>query len=400
LTIGEGRESLIDVSRLIWRSWRGRAATGIDRVCLAYLERFGPRSQAVIKRRGHVFVLSAGRSDRLRSVLLGAGQVSKLRMLSVLIPAIASARRSPPREGMTYLNVGHTGLDERSLPRWIRRNKLRAIYLIHDVIPLTHPEYCRPGEAAKHRRRMRNALASASGVIANSRYTRDELAGFAKSEGMHMPPIVEAWLGTETMRARGAGNPNNPPYFVTVGTIEARKNHLLLLDVWDRLLQSMDGRTPQLLIVGSRGWEAKEALQRLDRLGPLHRHVREINGCTDRELAGWIAGARGLLMPSFVEGFGLPVVEALSLGTPVIASNLSVFREIAGDIPTYLEPTDRSAWEMTVRSFCEDCPERNRQVGRIAAYKPPSWDDHFRIVDEWLGRLPLRRFGPPDTIEG
>jgi glycosyltransferase involved in cell wall biosynthesis len=301
---------------------------------------------------------------------------------------------------MTYLNIGHTGLEEPSLPRWILQNELRAIYLIHDVIPLTHPEYCRQGEAAKHRQRMKNALASASGVITNSRYTRDELARFASSEGMHMPASVEAWLGVEAMKGQSLAHRNDPPYFVTVGTIEARKNHLLLLEVWDRLLQSMDGRTPQLLIVGSRGWEAKKALQRLDRLGPLDGYVREINGCTDQELASWIAGARGLLMPSFVEGFGLPVIEALSLGTPVIASNLSVFREIAGDIPTYLSPTDTCAWEMTVRSFCEDCRERERQVSRIAAYEPPSWDDHFRIVDEWLGRLSFRPFAAPNTIEG
>ena len=381
------REFLIDVSRLIWRSWRGRPATGIDRVCLAYLERFGSRSQAVIQRRGRSFVLTPAWSDRLRRQLLRRSGTPKARLLRILVLALATARRSPPREGMTYLNVGHTGLDEPTLAGWIARMEVRAVYLIHDLIPLTHPEYCRSGEAAKHQRRMRNALASASGIIGNSGYTLDELARFAGSQGMVMPPAVMAWLGIEPMHAQGVRPAEVAAYFITVGTIEARKNHLLLLDVWERLVESMDERAPELLIVGGRGWEAEEALRRLDRLGVLDRHVREINACNDCELEGWIRGARALLMPSFVEGFGLPVMEALSLGTPVIASGLPVYREIVGDVPTYVDPTDTAAWEDAVRSFCDDGPERIRQLDRMATYRAPSWEEHFGIIEPWLARL-------------
>lgn len=379
------RELLIDVSRLIWRSWRGRPATGIDRVCLAYLERYGPRSLAVIQRRGRIFVLTAAWSDRLRRQLLQPSSRSKL--LRVLVPALATARSVTPREGMTYFNVGHTGLDEPTLAPWIASNKVRAVYLVHDLIPLTHPEFCRPCEAAKHEQRMKNVLVSASGVIANSADTLNELAKFAGSKGSNMPAGVVAWLGIETLSGQDARPGDGRPYFITVGTIEARKNHLLLLNVWERLARSLGENTPSLQIVGSRGWEAEQAFRRLDELGDLDGHVREISARTDRELEGWLRGARALLMPSFVEGFGLPVMEALSLGTPVIASDLSVYREIVGDVPTYLDPADTLAWEIAVRSFSEDSPERDRQLHRLATYRAPRWDDHFRIVDRWLADL-------------
>jgi glycosyltransferase involved in cell wall biosynthesis len=92
-------------------------------------------------------------------------------------------------------------------------------------------------------------------------------------------------------------------------------------------------------------------------------------------------------MPSFVEGFGLPIIEALSLGCPVIASDLPVFREIGGQIPTFVDPLDREGWERWIRAFAGDDPERSRQTGCMQNYQSPQWAEHFAIVDAWLARL-------------
>jgi glycosyltransferase involved in cell wall biosynthesis len=92
-------------------------------------------------------------------------------------------------------------------------------------------------------------------------------------------------------------------------------------------------------------------------------------------------------MPSFVEGFGLPVVEALDAGTPVIASDLPVYREIAQDIPEYLDPNDVGAWERMVTAFMNDDLRRRRQIDRASSYVAPSWQEHFRSVDGWLATL-------------
>ena len=381
------RPFLIDVSRLVWRFWAGLLPPGIDRVCLAYLDHFGDRAQAVVQRKGHFAILSPENSDRLFALLRQAHHGSRLALLALAARAFPTARRVPPRPDMIYLNIGHTGLNEQSLPAWIARNRIRAVYLVHDLIPLTHPEYCRAGEADKHALRMGNALASATGIIGNSQATLTELAAFGHARGMAMPPSVAAWLGGAALPPDIRPPVLPGPYFVTVGTIEGRKNHLLLLQVWQRLVAALGPTAPTLLVIGQRGWEADDTMELLDRLARHDGQVRELGRCDDDALAGWIAGARALLMPSFAEGFGLPVIEALALGTPVIASDLPVFREIAGNIPTYLDPLDEPGWERAVRAFVGEDPDRLRQLALMQGYRAPEWAGHFETVEAWLQSL-------------
>lgn len=381
------RDYLIDVSRLVWRCWTQRLPTGIDRVCLAYLVHYGDRALAVVQRGGRQLVLSATASDRLFA-LLGAGRgATRTRLALVMGSAMVGARRIPPRPGMLYLNVGHTGLNEPSLPQWVAAHRSRAIYLVHDLIPLTHPEFCRAAEPAKHEQRMANVLASAAGVIGNSRATLADLAAFASQRGVPMPPAVAAWISGPSRRTASVEPPLDTPYFVTLGTIEGRKNHLLLLEIWREMVAELGAAAPTLVVIGQRGWEAGPALALLEQPAAFGGKVIELNHCSDEQLAGWLSAARALLMPSFTEGFGLPIIEALQQGTPVIASDLPVFREIAPSIPCFIEPDDRATWALTIRQFVGDDPERARQLDRMSAYIPPTWSKHFAIVDDWLDSL-------------
>lgn len=384
------REFLIDVSRLIWRVWTGRLPTGIDRVCLAYLDRYGARAQAVVQRNGVFRVLAPRESDRLFA-LIRSGATGFRRGLASLLPAMltTSASRLDGSRAI-YLNIGHTGLEEPGLPEWVDRCGLRAVFLIHDLIPITHPEFCRAGEDERHAQRMRNVLACAAGIIGNSQATLTELEEFAVREDTAVPPYLPAWIsGNEVPRASPAAALDRP-YYIIVGTIEGRKNHVLLLQLWRSLVERMGSAAPRLLIVGQRGWEAEHAHAMLDRNPVIRGHVRELGNANDAELARLIAGARALLMPSFAEGFGLPIVEALQLGTPVICSDLPAFREIAGDIPLFLDPLDGRGWERAVLSFVEDCPERARQKRLMRDYRGPDWESHFAQVDPWLAGLPPR----------
>ena len=382
---------LIDVSRLIWRVWTGRLPTGIDRVCLAYLQRYGECARAVVQFKGCIRVLSQTRSQPLFRLLEQGSMADHvgfrgkfLRMLPGLLIGSSNKANSP---GALYLNIGHTGLDAPLLPAWVLRHGLKAVHLIHDLIPITHPEFCRAGEDVRHARRMAHALESAAGIIGNSRATLEELASFAQGQGLRMPPAIDAWISGHPVPSRVVPSEMERPYFVTVGTIEGRKNHILLLNLWQQMAERMGGRTPLLLIIGQRGWEAELAIAMLDRATGLKGHVRELGRCDDEEMARLIAGARALLMPSFVEGFGLPVIEALQLGTPVIASDLPVFREIAGGIPTLLDPADGAGWEQAILAFSGDCPERVRQIAAMSGYRAPDWPSHFARIDPWLEQL-------------
>ena len=133
---------------------------------------------------------------------------------------------------------------------------------------------------------MRTVLTTGTGVIGNSQATLDELADFGRSAGLPSLPSVAAWLGTtERLAARADASAPDRPTFVVVGTIEARKNHLMLLQVWQRLVRRFGTNAPRLLIIGQRGWECEQVFDLLDRGETLREAVIELGDCTDEQLA-------------------------------------------------------------------------------------------------------------------
>lgn len=379
---------LIDVTRMIWRRWTGRRPTGIDRVCLAYLEHFAPRAQAVVQAPHFRRILCRHASDRLFNLLLSEDQRFRQRFVRLAAKHAWYSIQALGGNGRPYLNVGHTGLDRPMFAAWVKRAHVRPIYMVHDLIPITHPEFCRAGEASKHRLRIRTMLKTGAAIIGNSLATLDDLNAFANAEGLPTPPQISCWLGGAPLRtARCAVAASERPYFVVLGTIEARKNHVMLLDLWLELIAELGTSAPQLRIIGQRGWEADHVFEMLDHTRTLNGHVIEINNCTDAELAEHLSRARALLFPSMVEGYGLPLVEALGAGIPVIASDIPVFREIAGDIPDYLNPTDIAPWKQAIRDYMSKrSASRNRQLKKFARYSMPDWPTHFRTIDEWLAQ--------------
>jgi glycosyltransferase involved in cell wall biosynthesis len=94
------------------------------------------------------------------------------------------------------------------------------------------------------------------------------------------------------------------------------------------------------------------------------------------------------LFPSFTEGYGLPLAEALSHGVPAICSDLPALREVGGDVPEYLDPLDGLGWRRLILSFMEDDSRiRAAQMRRIKHWKQPSWENHFSITEPWLREI-------------
>lgn len=384
---------LLDASRLVWRKWSGTRATGIDRICTAWLEHYGSQAQAVIVHRNGQAILPFSTSQALFKLLVGPtrrrGDVVRFRAALAALAIRRSGHLKDRLEGRgrVWLNPGHTGLDSQRVADWVRRRNLRLVPLVHDLIPITHPQFCRQGEDERHRQRMRTVLDIASGVVANSAHTLDALRTFAQGEQRSLPPAAIAWPGTPIL-------PSVPqpigiePSFVILGTIEGRKNHALLLLLWRQLLKERgSGTVPRLLIVGRRGWQADDVFAQLDS-GDFGDRVIEVGALDDRRLADILTNARALLFPSFAEGYGIPLAEALAAGVPVIASDLPVFREIGQGVPELLPPDDLDTWRDAVLEYAH--PESSRraaQMARCQAFRVPDWRDHFERVDMLLENL-------------
>lgn len=332
-------------------------------------------------------MMSERNSQRIFSLLLSTkrdrGLLRRIIAQTLLRPLSSSKLHSA-----TLLHTSHNGMEFPRYYRAMTRRNARTVFMVHDLIPLTHAEYCRPGIDDAHRGRIRTALRHANGLIANSQGTLDALVDEAHLAGLPLPPTVVAHLAPATLQRITCAPPLDKPYFVMLGTIEPRKNHWFMLHVWRRLVELQGDAAPKLVIVGRRGWECENVVDMLERCAELRGFVIEEPGCSDERLSALLQHARALLFPSFAEGYGLPLVEALALNVPVLASDIAIFHEIADDIPDYLDPLDGPGWQARIMSYAtHNSPERAAQLSRIPRFRVPTWPDHFDRVDEFLATL-------------
>jgi glycosyltransferase involved in cell wall biosynthesis len=423
-----------DMTRLATRV-ANATPNGIDRVDLALARYFlnsngplasgmlflGPLGHRVIAGSGAIEVLEAihthfGEEDepaedpayrRVKSWLMHGPERSATapeRARGAAKPFVAKAmrwtgrhvlptRNSPARDlpqHARYINVSQYPLAVDGALSWqAARPDVKMIFFIHDMLPLETPEYFRPGEFAAHQRRMRNLARHGAGAIVSTEVVKGSLREYIAKLGRSDLPILVAPLPVAPIFVREDAPDEElaaTPFFIQCGTLEPRKNHLMILHLWRELVARHGSLAPKLVLVGARGWENQNIVALLERCARLKNHVLEVSGLATPSLKRLMMGARGVLMPSFAEGYGLPLVEALAVGAPAIASDIPVFREIAGDRFTGLSPIDGAGWMRTIDSFAQRRPEPSYaplQQGTA----PRTTDEFFHAIDEFAGSL-------------
>jgi glycosyltransferase involved in cell wall biosynthesis len=298
-----------------------------------------------------------------------------------LLPQRSPTPGRSPTCPAIYLNTSHGQLFRKAVSRWLRDARIGGVFFVHDLIPIEFPEFNRAREPARHTARLETVSAHARQVLVNSEATRSALERYLGERKLHVPPVSVLPLGVEQRFTQAEGLETvkpSIPYFVVLGTIEPRKNHQLLLQLWRRWIETEGPIIPRLVVVGRRGWENETVFNLLDRSPMLSGHVAECSDLSDQQVGALLRGARALLCPSFAEGYSLPVVEALALGTPVIASALPVHREVGGQCAEYLDPLDGGAWLRALKDYAgEPSPRRNERLKRLQDYRPPVWEAHF-----------------------
>jgi glycosyltransferase involved in cell wall biosynthesis len=400
-TTGVSVDVVIDITRLLGQFFDGRQPTGVDRVSLAYIDHYRHRARALLRWRGRSSLTSSATSKEIFGALLDWNLSRSANMRSLIIKGVISSIWRGDGKGAFLLHTGHNDAEADALWRNLRWHRLRPVFFVHDLIPITHPQFCRAGEPQRHSKRLDRMLESAA-VIANSQTTLNQLTAYAQIKDKLLPPSCVALLAAGSQfnfktaenltvnfsAEQSLSNSNIPktPYYVVLGTVEPRKNHALLLSVW----RSWGPEAPLLVVIGRPGWDNELVIAQLQDSSALNSRVVWMKDANDEQLINFVAGARALLFPSFVEGFGIPLAEALALGTPVIAGNLAVYKEFAGDVPLYLPTDDTESWLQAVRDYLPtNSPQREAQTQRIKSLQLPTWPQHFTHVDALLHSLNL-----------
>jgi len=221
------------------------------------------------------------------------------------------------------------------VPRLFRLARGARVATVHDLAIRQVPWAVRPDSGAALVRGLARTLLEADLILTPSEAVRAELA--VERVDPRRVRAIHHGPGQRPGGAPGAPPAGTPERFVLhVGTLEPRKNVPLLLDAW-RLLRDSGAAPPPLVLAGAFGWRADELRRQVARAAA-EGWLVHLGYVAPEELAALYARAAAAVLPSFYEGFGLPLLESLAAGLPVVASDIPVHREVAGEATLYAPP--------------------------------------------------------------
>lgn len=258
----------------------------------------------------------------------------------------------------------------------VKRQGAKIVAHIYDIISITHPQYCLQRGVYNFMDYIGAHLQYADNFIVNAQATADELRKLSDRVGVPLPSchvvplgadfgkkeIVEESQVPETVAAAA----KSAPYILMVGTIEPRKNHKLLLAAYDKGLKKAGYH---IIMAGYMGWNMEEFAAGLENHPDYGKGVFHFSGLDDKAITYLYQHAEFLAFCSYTEGFGLPIIEALQRGTPVLAADIPVLREVGGDKCIWFEQDN-------VSDLCEKAIEA---AGKLAVHqddiKTISWSE-------------------------
>ncbi len=258
-----------------------------------------------------------------------------------------------------------------------------ALLTIYDVTPLVHPEWHAHANTQMHSAKDRFAMERAAHIIAISEATKRDVMTHLGIPAQRISVVY----GAADARFRPHPTPTLAPvlarynvsvggYILSIGTLEPRKNYVRLMQAYADLYHTLHTHQitpPPLLIAGAHGWLYEEILATPAQLG-LGNQIRLLGKVPADDLPLLLAGAGMFIYPSLYEGFGLPVLEALASGVPVIAANTTSLPEVIGDAGLYCDPLDPVSMTRSMQMLWSnpDLAQQLRAAG-IARARQFSW---------------------------
>jgi len=265
------------------------------------------------------------------------------------------------------------------IPRFTAIPRLMSIM---DLSYLTYPHLFRKKDFHQLLHWTAYSVVHATGI-----FTISEFSKHAITEAYHVPAdrVVVTHPGfsmdTKTIRKEIQKKYKlTSPYILSVGTIQPRKNYAMLIEAFAKYIKILGDKETDLVVVGKKGWLYEPILQAPKKYGVSDR-VKFLSFVPDGDLPSLYAGAQCFCLPSLYEGFGLPVLEAMAVGCPVVVSNSSSLPEIAGKAGIYVDPQDADS---IAKGLDKAIQEKNTAEGKkriavgIEQMKKFTWENAAR----------------------
>lgn len=291
-----------------------------------------------------------------------------------LMRRLLRARPAPTMRPGDVLLILDYPLRRRASVMAVKARGVRLVAVIYDCVPLSHPRFYRDDkEFGSH---FDWSLTHAEGIMTISAFSEREIRARLPAGG---PWVAHFHLGAD-FAGTSSGRPPRPelaaacarPCFLMVGTLAPHKNHQQALDAME--LRWRQGGEAHLVIAGKVGWQADALLGRIARHPELGRRLFVFHDLDDDELAYAYSRSHALIAASYVEGFGLPLVEALGQGLPVVAADIPVFREIGGADVEFFPLEDADALALALARL------ESQERRRVEGWRWLGWDESTRLL--------------------
>ena len=274
---------------------------------------------------------------------------------------------------------------------WMNRNVLNFIghaakkgahlvVLFHDLIPFTHPQFTGHDFTDEYR----EVLCLPAHFIVTTPFNLTELESVRARFCPKAQPLSASIVALADEFLGAARNERSPPpsgrlarlagrdFALCVGTIEVRKNHITLVSCWEEFAAEPGDRLPLLVIAGRRGWRAEEVLRRLDELEQKESPIVFVEAPTEGELRWLYSACLFTVLPSWFEGWGLPVGEGYWFGKTCAASNTSSIPTVGRDACEYFSPTDKDEMKAAIRRLLDPAVRASYEA-KIKAMPLRTW---------------------------
>jgi glycosyltransferase involved in cell wall biosynthesis len=336
------------------------------------------------------FVAAPSSQPGLARLLRGASERLRARP-SALAVAAPGGVPIGARDILLHADI-HLGADYRALHAALHEQGTPVCAVVYDLIPVRHPAIWPALPVRQFREWLDRTIAGADTLCAISEVVRDDLARYiAETPGLTRPrgqSIEWFHLGHDMDASRDNGPirdstralfTTDTPVLLCVGWLDPRKNQPRLIEAVATL--QARGVTARLVLIGRRGFGTTEVMRALDAVAG-RADVHLVDDASDAEVRHALEHSRALVYPSYAEGFGLPLVEALRFRLPVLCSDIPIFREIAGPHAVYFDPFDVGSIVATLEAFLvrDDHPPRSL----AEPFTWISWEDSVGLLLDLL----------------